>query len=771
DYAAQAGAAPRVEISWTPPGGGSQTIPAASLAPRYSHMAGTNSFDTTGAATSRTTDIAFRTPADGLATSVTADAGASGLGLSTTMAYDSVGRLATRALPADAAATTTYAYYGGATEPVANSCGASGSQGGALRSVTTPDPDGAGAVTARVSEYVYDTAGRVRGMQVVGGGGWSCTSYDGRGRVTSQSLPAWDAQAARTVTYEHAVLLNPLKTTVADAAGTITTTVDLLGRVVAYADVWGQETTSAYDQPGRLVTTRGPQGRLDTEWEGDRPTRQFWADDRGAAQAGAVVATAAYHGVGAADAGMLKWVDYPLNATRLGADASPVPYDSAGRPTRLEWSGPAGVLASDEVAYSQGGRVVDQRIDGVDPYPGTGGFGTAGSHNFAYDGAGRLSTAHVPGHTYAYGYGVATGCTLAPDAGRNTNRSSVTDNGGAATTSCYDRIDRLVSSTDVAVGSPTYDARGNTKTLGAQTLSWDGADRHMATSVAGVTVTYKRDATGRITERTENGATVRYGHAGAGDSPAFTMTSANALIERHLSALGGATVTKEGAAQQWSYPNLHGDVVASADQAGAKVGPTRTYDPYGQPLAGTPDNSEGNFDYGWLGQFQRPLEHAAGLATIEMGARPYVPALGRFLSVDPVEDGSCNDYDYVCGDPINTYDLTGTCAVGDSVATGGPVIVVVEARRGKPPAVPTIKECNRAIKALERYRRLAQDRGVRLSPERLADLDTKRNAGTIRRSDLPGTIQSQVSGKFGNLTLNEIRAICRAIVQRKIRKA
>ena len=42
-----------------------------------------------------------------------------------------------------------------------------------------------------------------------------------------------------------------------------------------------------------------------------------------------------------------------------------------------------------------------------------------------------------------------------------------------------------------------------------------------------------------------------------------------------------------------------------------------------------------------------------------MGARPYSPMLGRFLSVDPEEGGSANDYDHVAGDPINTLDLDG----------------------------------------------------------------------------------------------------------------
>jgi hypothetical protein len=42
-----------------------------------------------------------------------------------------------------------------------------------------------------------------------------------------------------------------------------------------------------------------------------------------------------------------------------------------------------------------------------------------------------------------------------------------------------------------------------------------------------------------------------------------------------------------------------------------------------------------------------------------MGARPYSPLLGRFLSVDPEEGGSANDYDYTSANPINETDLDG----------------------------------------------------------------------------------------------------------------
>ena len=88
------------------------------------------------------------------------------------------------------------------------------------------------------------------------------------------------------------------------------------------------------------------------------------------------------------------------------------------------------------------------------------------------------------------------------------------------------------------------------------------------------------------------------------------------------------------------------------------------YGPFGEVLAGVaPDSVIGGMDAGWLGQHQRRSDAGSGRSVIQMGVRPYVPAAGRFLGVDPVEGGNANDYVYP-QDPVNSFDLDGRACLG-----------------------------------------------------------------------------------------------------------
>ncbi|WP_396658497.1 hypothetical protein [Microbacterium oxydans] len=201
-------------------------------------------------------------------------------------------------------------------------------------------------------------------------------------------------------------------------------------------------------------------------------------------------------------------------------------------------------------------------------------------------------------------------------------------------------------------------------------FSYDAANRHIGTTYGdGTTVRIVRDATGRMASRTIDPAgadpavTTSYLYAAGGDAAWGQRSGAG--LTRSVGLPGGVSWTNQAGVVTWSFPGLGGHGLVT--RTGTATSGLLLWDPFGQPVdpvtfaIGTVASDGTGQVAGntlWHQGALKPAESAGSALVVEMGVRLYVPALGRFLQVDPIEGGGANDYSWPT-DPINGPTLVG----------------------------------------------------------------------------------------------------------------
>ncbi|WP_432053551.1 polymorphic toxin-type HINT domain-containing protein [Streptomyces sp. bgisy022] len=324
--------------------------------------------------------------------------------------------------------------------------------------------------------------------------------------------------------------------------------------------------------------------------------------------------------------------------------------------------------------YDQAGNVTSI----ADPTT-LGGTSSAETQCFAYDGHRRLIEAWTPSSQKCSDPRSA-GSLSGPapywnsytynDAGQRTTETTHSTSGDTRTTYCYTKTDQphfLTGTTtmgDCAGPEKTYtsDATGNTvKRPGAaavQDLTWSEEGRLAKLTEKDEATEYLYDASGELLIRsTAGGERVLY----AGATELHLRADGTTWAQRYYTA-GGRTIavrSNENLSNKLAYlaGDHHGTMSLAINADATQTHSKRYTSPFGAER-GKPTGTPWPDDKGFLGKTD---DRTTGLTHI--GAREYDPAIGQFISVDPLlsldQPQSLNGYSYANQHPSTASDPTG----------------------------------------------------------------------------------------------------------------
>ena len=475
-------------------------------------------------------------------------------------------------------------------------------------------------------------------------------AHDADGNLTTVT----DANG-HTTTYEYDLLKRKTKRTLplgqAETFG-----YDPVANVISHVDFAGKTTTMTYDALNRLLG-RFPDGSLgepaETYAYNPTGTRASMTDASGtttythdlrnrmltkAAPAGTL--TYSYDAGGnvasiqSSNANGTS-VDYAWNAAnqlvsvtdnRIPEGLTTTAYAITGRPSQV--TQPSGVTAT--YVYDTMDRVTSLAWSRGMPLT---------SWNSTYNARGqRLTAADITGREVAYGYAAVARLTsetvagdpgghsgaitysLDPTGNRLNRASSVT--GIPTTASTYNANDQLASD--------GYDPNGNTTSADGDIFTYDFANRLKSKNGSAVTLVY--DCDGNRVAKTVAGTTTKYlvdDLSPTGYVQVLEEVQGGAVQTRYTYGTMLVSQTRNpGATPQTSFYgyDAHGNVTFLTDAAGA-VTDSYDYDAWGMLVSSTGSTVNTRL---YVGE-----EFDPDLGLINLRAREYSPATGRFLTIDP----------------------------------------------------------------------------------------------------------------------------------------
>jgi RHS repeat-associated protein len=528
-------------------------------------------------------------------------------------------------------------------------------------------------------------------------------TYDSAGRPKTTSISSGVGTALPTLTDEYNASTGFLEKQTRGGA-TITSVANRLGQLESYTDAAGNTSTYEYDVDGRIAKINDGRGTETYTYSKTTGLPTELLNEYGTTK---LIFTATYdvegHLLTEGDPnGMTASYAYNATATPVSLEYKKITHCTEEK-EKCVWF-------KDTVVPSIHGQWLEQAS-------------TLSHQVYTYDEIGRLAQVqNTPAGqgctTRLYAYDVETNRTSLTTREPNSKGECAAE-GGSEEKHTYDEANRLTDAGTTyntfgdVTALPAKDAGG--KEPSEELTSTYYTDNQLASQTqGGETIGYNLDPAGRTFETIATGkkvANTTLHYAGSSAAPAWS-TNTSGETARNIFGINGALAAIQNGteAPELQIVNLHGDIVAKAylSETATELASKADTSEFGVPTTSLPSK------YSWLGSLGLSSELPSGVTN--MGARSYVPQLGRFLQPDPIPGGSANAYAYTFGDPVNTFDPSGESAQSVLAMDAGWAAEAGAAAQAKEEAEIA------ARRAQEAANRAAEEATARIVAEGHADL-------------------------------------------------